>query len=134
MDKVDEKIVSILEDDARASFTDIADRIGVSEGTVRNRVESLEEDGVIEKYTVELNQDANISAFISVTVSADKPFDQITSELPEDLEVYEVAGDIDLIVKVQRKTSEQVNQVVDEIRAVEGVESTQTYMVLAEEN
>ena len=134
MDEVDKEIVSILEEDARASFTDIADRIGVSEGTVRNRVDSLEEDGVIEKYTVEINSANSISAFISVNVSADRSFDAITSEFPDNLEIYEVAGDIDLIVNVERDTSEKVNQVVDEIRAVEGVESTQTYMVLSEEN
>lgn len=134
MDEVDEEIVSILREDARASFTDIADRIGVSEGTVRNRVDSLEEDGFIEKYTVKVNPENSISAFISVNVSADRSFDAITSDFPDNLDVYEVAGDIDLIVKVERDTSEEVNQVVDEIRAIEGVESTQTYMVLSEEN
>lgn len=134
MDEVDEEIVSILREDARASFTDIADRIGVSEGTVRNRVDSLEEDGFIEKYTVKVNPENSISAFISVNVSADRSFDAITSDFPDNLDVYEVAGDIDLIVKVERDTSEEVNQVVDEIRTIEGVESTQTYMVLSEEN
>ncbi len=134
MDEVDEEIVSILREDARASFTDIADRIGVSEGTVRNRVDSLEEDGFIEKYTVKVNPENSISAFISVNVSADRSFDAITSDFPDNLDVYEVAGDIDLIVKVERDTSEEVNRVVDEIRAIEGVESTQTYMVLSEED
>ncbi len=132
MDEVDQRIIEILEEDARASFTDIAEEVGVSEGTVRNRVESMEENDVIDKYTVELGAGSSISAFISVKVSADRSFDQITSNFPQELEVYELAGDIDILIKVRRDSAEQVNELVDEIRAIEGVNSTQTYMVLAE--
>lgn len=132
MDEVDEKILSILEEDGRASFTDIAEQVNVSEGTVRNRVEKLQETGVIEKFTVEVGRDRGISAFISVSVSTGREFDQVISDFPDDLRVYELAGDMDMLVKVERDSSEQVNQIVDDIRAVEGVKSTQTYMILSE--
>lgn len=132
MDNTDEEILSILEEDGRASFTDIAERVGVSEGTVRNRVEKLQETGVIENFTININQDRGISSFISITVSTDREFDRIISDFPRDIEVYELAGDMDMLVKAERSSSEEINEVVDEIRAVEGVESTQTYMILSE--
>lgn len=132
MDDTDEEILSILEEDGRASFTDIADRVGVSEGTVRNRVEKLQETGVIENFTININQDRGIAAFISITVSTDREFDRIIADFPDDIEVYELAGDMDMLVKAERSSSEEINDVVDEIRAVEGVESTQTYMILSE--
>lgn len=132
MDNTDEEILSILEEDGRASFTDIADRVGVSEGTVRNRVEKLQETGVIENFTININQDRGIAAFISITVSTDREFDRIIADFPDDIEVYELAGDMDMLVKAERSSSEEINDVVDEIRAVEGVESTQTYMILSE--
>lgn len=132
MDNVDEKILSILEENGRASFTDVAEQVDVSEGTVRNRVEKLQETGVIENFTVNVNRERDISAFISVNVSTDREFQKIISDFPDDLQVYELAGDMDMLVKVDRDSSEQVNQVVDDIRAVEGVELTKTYMVLSQ--
>jgi DNA-binding Lrp family transcriptional regulator len=132
MDEVDEKILSILQEDGRASFTNIAEQVDVSEGTVRNRVEKLQETGVIQNFTVNVNRERDISAFISVNVSTGREFEQIISEFPDDLQVYELAGDMDMLVKVERDSSEQVNQIVDDIRAVEGVKSTQTYMILSE--
>lgn len=132
MDKVDEEILSILKDNGRASFTEIADQVNVSEGTVRNRVEKLQNTGVIENFTVEIGRDRGIEAFISVKVSTGREFDEIISEFPNDLEVYELAGDMDMLVKAERESSEQINDVVDSIRGVDGVESTQTYMILSQ--
>lgn len=132
MDSTDEKIVEELRENGRASFTDIAEKVDVSEGTVRNRVEKLQETGVIEKFTVKIQENKDFQAFVSVTVSTEQDFDEVTSSFPESAEIYEVAGDIDLIVKISGKNSSEINDAVDEIRAVDGVESTKTYMVLSE--
>jgi len=51
MNENDRKIVEMLMENARASFTDIANELGVSESTVRKRVKYLEENGIIKKYT-----------------------------------------------------------------------------------
>lgn len=52
MDDKDRKIIQILEKNARTPFTEIAERLKVSESTIRNRVSVLERDGVIKKYTI----------------------------------------------------------------------------------
>lgn len=131
MDSTDEKILEILKEDGRASFTDIAEKVGVSEGTVRNRVEKLQDSGVIQNFTVNVDEGSGISAFISINVSTEREFEKIISDFPDDLEVYELAGDMDMMAKAKRDSSEDINDVVDSIRAVEGVESTQTYMILS---
>ncbi|MFB6241260.1 MAG: Lrp/AsnC family transcriptional regulator [Candidatus Nanosalina sp.] len=134
MDSTDREILDILQEDGRASYTDIAQEIGVSEGTVRNRVENMQESGVIEKFTVEVKEPGQVRSFVSVDVSTDRGFSEIISEFPKNLGVYEIAGDMDMLVYISRESSEEVNQAVDSIRSVEGVESTQTYMVLSEKD
>mgnify|MGYP002763444559 CR=1 FL=1 len=132
MDGKDEKILSILEEDGRASYTEIAEKIDVSEGTVRNRVEKLKQDGVIERFTVDVNDSTQIQSFVSINVSTDREFKEILDDFPVDVEIFELAGDIDILVKVSADSSEEINDKVDEIRGIEGVEETTTYMVLSE--
>jgi DNA-binding Lrp family transcriptional regulator len=82
MDKEDEKILQYLEEYGRASYTEIPEGIGVSEGTVRNYVENLLEDGVIEKFTVERgSQDAR--AVIMVQFQTDGEIEELLEEFPE---------------------------------------------------
>lgn len=132
MDSTDREILDFLEEDGRASYTDIAESIGVSEGTVRNRVENMEEEGIIEKFTVEVSTDSEVNAFVHVNVSTAVSFESLVEEFPNNIDVSEVAGDIDLIVKISRRTSDEVNEVIDHIRSLEGVKDTRTYMVLSD--
>jgi DNA-binding Lrp family transcriptional regulator len=132
MDETDQEIIEILEEDGRASYTDIAEQVGVSEGTVRNRVEALQESGDIEKFTVELGDQGGVRAFVSVDVSTERGFSEVIDEFPGNTEVYELAGDIDMLVSISRDSSEEINDAVDEIRAIDGVKDTKTYMVLSE--
>ncbi len=55
MDEKDRKIIEILEQDARTPFTEIAKMLGVSEATVRKRIARLEREGVIVRYTIEVD-------------------------------------------------------------------------------
>ncbi|MDY6930816.1 MAG: Lrp/AsnC family transcriptional regulator [Halobacteriota archaeon] len=52
MDDKDRKIIEALRENSRTPFTEIAQKLGVSESTIRNRVQALENDGVIKKYTI----------------------------------------------------------------------------------
>ena len=52
MDEKDRKIIEALRENSRTPFTEIAKRLKVSESTIRNRVQALENDGVIKKYTI----------------------------------------------------------------------------------
>jgi len=129
MDSTDEKILDYLRDEGRASFTDIASDVGVSEGTVRNRVKKLQEEGIIERFTVK-TREAGVSAVVMASVSTGREMSAIVADLPGETEVYEVTGDFDLVVKISRTTVDSLNEAIDSIRAVDGVESTRTYSVL----
>ncbi len=128
MDQKDSKILEILKKDGRTSYTDIAEQIEVSEGTVRNRVERMKSDGKIERFTVDISEEG-LSAIVMIKVSTDADLDKIISSLP-DSEYHEVTGDYDMILKFSRASFEQLNSDLDSIRAIDGVEETKTYSVL----
>ncbi|MBY6287232.1 AsnC family transcriptional regulator [Nanohaloarchaea archaeon H12] len=132
MDSKDREILDRLEENGRAAFTEISEDMNVSEGTVRNRVQRMKDEGVIEKFTVEISEQEQVKAFVSVDISTERDFEDVLDDLPNDLEVFEVAGRFDLFIKVSRYSSEEVNNVVDEIRSIEGVSDTTTYMVLSD--
>ncbi|PSP55896.1 AsnC family transcriptional regulator, partial [Halobacteriales archaeon QH_7_66_37] len=67
MDELDREILDILRRDARTPYTEIADEVGTSEGTIRNRVESMVEAGVIERFTV-ATRTGNVKAMIEISV------------------------------------------------------------------
>lgn len=129
MDEMDKEIVSILRKEGRKSFTDIAETLDVSEGTVRNRVSSMEEKGEIERFTV-VTSGKGMGAVVMVKVSTDRDMEEIIEELPEGTEVHEVAGDYDITVKIFRGDKEELNREIDSIRDIEGVIETKTYSVL----
>lgn len=133
MDETDRKILDILEEDGRASYTDIAEQLGVSEGTVRNRVDRMIEDEEIEKFTVETSR-KGAKAILMADLSTEKDIELILEEFPADMEVNEVAGDYDLIIEFSRDNTEKLNQQIDQIRQIEGVIDTRTYTVLKSRN
>jgi DNA-binding Lrp family transcriptional regulator len=129
MDRKNRRILDILKEDGRASFTDIADELNVSEGTVRKRVQDMKEDGVIDRFTVELGSTA-AKAIVMVKLSTNSGIDQVLKEFPEDMAINEVAGEYDLIVEFERANNERINEVLDKVRGIEGVKETKTYTVL----
>ena len=131
MDEKDKKILDILRENGRASYTEIADKIGVSEGTVRNRVESMKEDGTVKGFTVEVSEDG-ISAVVLAKLATSKNPDEVLNKFPEGLKVYEVTGEHDMVIILDREKPEQLNDAIDEIRSVEGVTETVTKSVLKE--
>lgn len=129
MDETDREIIDMLEENGRASFTSIAEEIGVSEGTVRRRVQEMEKNGVIDHFTVKLTS-SGVRAVVMVKISTGTDLDSVLENFPSSIDVKEVAGDKDLVLEFERDSNEEINEVLDEVRSVEGVEDTKTYTVL----
>jgi DNA-binding Lrp family transcriptional regulator len=129
MDETDLEIIDMLEENGRASFTSIAEEIGVSEGTVRRRVQEMEKNGVIDHFTVKLTS-SGVRAVVMVKISTGTDLDSVLENFPSSIDVKEVAGDKDLVLEFERDSNEEINEVLDEVRSVEGVEDTKTYTVL----
>ncbi len=129
MDEKDREILDILEENGRISYTEIAREIGVSEGTVRNRVDRMLEDGTIERFTVDVSRNG-ISAVVLVKLSMGADPGEIIEKFPGGMTVLEVTGEHDLVLLIDRGSTEELNNDLDELRGVEGVEETVTKSVL----
>jgi len=135
MDRVDLEIIEALQIDGRTPFTEIAKKLDISEGTVRNRVARLVESkviqivGLVDPY--HLGYDA--PALIGVSVQAamlETAAAQIT-KFPEVSYLIMVSGEFDLIVEVMcRNREELANFLSQRLRTVPGILRTQTSMIL----
>jgi DNA-binding Lrp family transcriptional regulator len=131
----DQKLLLHLRQNARASVSDLARQMNLSRSTVQNRLARLEESGVIRGYSVELGAEyaANqVEAHVSIKV-----FQKLTARTNRALEaisqvsqLYSVSGEYDLIAIVQAQSLEQLSLVLDQIGNLEGVERTNSAVVL----
>ncbi len=134
MDELDREIVSILRRDARTPYTEIADEVGTSEGTIRNRVERLTAEGVIERFTV-ATRTGNVKAMIEVEVDVDVDTAAVSEQLSEWEEVdfvWQVSGEEDIVVVVDATDTESVNELITRARSMDDVMSTKTRLILDE--
>ena len=133
VDKVDEKILEILKENARTTYVDIGKALGLSEGTVRNRIQALTDSGVIKRFTIELSLGVGVRALIMISVDPRKPTLEISDKvlkLPGVEKIYEVTGEYDVVTVVSSSTIENLNRTIEEIRVIDGVVKTNTVIVL----
>ncbi|PSP63731.1 AsnC family transcriptional regulator [Halobacteriales archaeon QH_8_67_27] len=134
MDDLDREILNILRRDARTPYTEIADTVGTSEGTVRNRVESLVDEGVIERFTV-ATRTGNVKSMIEVGVDVNVDTHDISDRVAEWQEVdfvWQVSGEEDIVFVVDAQDTERVNEIITQTRELEEVVSTKTRLILDE--
>jgi len=132
----DQDLLSVLRNNARASTTDLARILGLSRSTVQKRLERLEDANVIAGYTVLLSTDyidQEIKAHVHVTL---KP--RATDKIIKDMEkldavraVYSVSGPFDLIVEIAALSVKELDQIIDEIIGIDGVERTTSSVILS---
>lgn len=108
LDAIDRKILTVLQEDASLSVAEIGDRVGLSSTPCWKRIQRLEADGVIQKRVALVDQNKiglGLSVFVSVE-SADhsdawlKRFAAAVSAMPEVMEFYRMAGDVDYMLRV----------------------------------
>ncbi|MDP5029170.1 MAG: Lrp/AsnC family transcriptional regulator [Paraglaciecola sp.] len=131
----DEQLISILRSNARATISDLARVLNLSRSTVQNRLTKLEQTGVIKGYSVEFG-----SQYLSELVCshvAIKVRQKLTAKTNSQLrlisqiaELYAISGEFDLIAVVQAQSLEQLSQLLDDIGNLEGVERTNSSVIL----
>ena len=135
LDEKDLRLLSILEEDARLPWTRIAKMMGLSEATIYLRVKKLVNLGIIEGFTVKLNPKRlglRHEAFVFIKVKAAK-IQSVAKSLAKvkyGVEVYEVTGERQLLIKVLAPTVEDLSKTIDEIASIDGVEEVVTIYVL----
>ncbi|WP_323190787.1 Lrp/AsnC family transcriptional regulator [Halostella sp. PRR32] len=134
MDSLDQKILNVLRRDARTPYTEIANEVGTSEGTVRNRVERMTEEGVIERFTV-ATRTGNVKAMIEVSVAVDVDTTAVSERIAEWEEVdfvWQVSGEEDVVLIVDASDTQGVNELITQARELEEVVNTKTRLILNE--
>ena len=108
MDVIDRKILILLQQDATLSIAEIASRVGLSQTPCWKRIQRLEAQGVIERRVAVLNPERlglGLTVFVSVETNDHSQgwltrFADLVSEMPEVLEFYRMAGDVDYMLRV----------------------------------
>ncbi|MFB6085325.1 MAG: Lrp/AsnC family transcriptional regulator [Halodesulfurarchaeum sp.] len=134
MDDLDREILALLREDSRTPYTEIADALGVSEGTVRNRVDRLLEEGTIERFTI-ATRTGNVKSMVEVSVGVDVNTQELATrmaEWPEVDFVWQVSGEEDVVLVVDAMDTERVNELITRTREQEEVRSTKTRLILEE--
>ena len=135
MDKLDSEILALLRKDARKPYTEIADQLGTSEGTVRNRVARLLQNQTVQFVgLIDPNQVGyDAPAMIGVTVQSSlvEKAANVIAQFSEVSYLVMVSGEFDLIVEVLCQDREHFASFLNEkLRQVEGVVRTQSFMIL----
>jgi DNA-binding Lrp family transcriptional regulator len=135
MDELDREILDVLRRDARIPYTEIADSVGTSEGTVRNRVDRMLETGVIERFTV-ATRTGNIKAMIELGVDVAVDTTGVAGRLaewdPVDF-VWQVSGEADVVLIVDAADTTGVNDLITRARDMDEIVSTTTRLILDEQ-
>jgi DNA-binding Lrp family transcriptional regulator len=132
----DRRLVALLKVNARESTAALARKLGVARTTVQERIRRLEKTGVIAGYTVRIADDVVrhvLSAQVLLNVSP-RQAERVVAELkamPHCTALRAVSGVFDYIATVEADTTAELDRWLDRIGQVQGIERTQTLVVLS---
>ena len=136
MDDTDRKLISLLRKDARTNVATLAGKLGVSRGTVTNRLRKLEDEQVIVGYSVRLRPDAEphqIRAWMSVVIEGNQSRAVIAALLGEPgvAALHDTNGRWDLLAELRATSMAELSQILERVRLIKGIASTETSIHLA---
>ena len=136
IDALDRSLLDLLTDNARLPTAAIGRRLGLSRTTVQSRIERLERGGAILGYTIRPGREAGrevVRAHVMI-VLAPKRAASVESALRRMAAVralHAVSGSFDLIAVVESASVEEADRLIDRIGALEGVERTNSMLILS---
>ncbi len=134
---VDQQIVALLRENARRSFGDIGKRVHLSAPAVKRRIDRLERDGVILGYSAVIDPHAygwHAEAFVDLYCDGNMSAEVIRRAVerePGVVSAHTVAGEASALLHVRAQDTKDLEQVLERIRAAEGVTRTVTEMVFS---
>ena len=135
IDETDRKIIHVLQKDGRASLRKISEEVGVSLGTVSNRVNRMESSGIITGYSVRLDPEKvgwSLNVVIGLRIEKGRLI-EIQEKISRDYRVcgvYDVTGDYDSMVIARAKDREDLDDLIKNVMSVDGIERSLTQLVL----
>lgn len=137
LDEIDRGIIRILQEDAKTSYREINNKLGISIGTIHNRLNKLENSKIIEGYTVKLNNEKlgyKLTFLIRIQIEGKyttKILEEI-SKIPEVCSVFHTTGEQSACLVCRFKESEDVHKFIRRINEKDHVTKTISNMVLKE--
>lgn len=136
IDPVDRALIALLRENARASTAELARRLGLSRTTVQSRMERLERQRVIGGYTVTLADEVEASlvrahVLITLVPKQSAAIEQALRRIPQVRVLHSVSGPFDLIAVVAAGSIGELDVLIDQIGALDGVERTTSAIVLS---
>jgi DNA-binding Lrp family transcriptional regulator len=131
MDSLDRKLLSLLRVDARTSTAALAKTLGVSRGTIANRIARLEQNGTIIGFTVRLRTHApttEVKAWISIAVDGDRTREiaRLLLGEPALTALHDTNGRWDLVGEVCATSIGDLSEVLERIRKIKGIATSET--------
>lgn len=137
LDATDLEILDLLQRNCKQALAEIGKQVGLTASSVVERIKKLEDAGVVRGYVALVDARAlgkDVTAFIGVSIShprAFEPFEKEIESAADVLECHHVTGQHTLMMKVKTESTETLEQLIDQIRRIEGVTRTETMVVLS---
>ena len=136
MDDTDRALIALLRQDARTNVAALAAKLGVSRGTVSNRLRKLEDEHVIVGYSVRLRPDAEpnqIRAWMGVRVDGNQTRAVMAALLGEPgvAALHDTNGRWDLLAELRAASNAELSAVLERVRLIKGIGNTETSILLA---
>ena len=139
IDNVDLSILSILQHDAKKPFTEVAKQVYVSSGTVHVRMNKLEKMGIVKGASLDLNLKKlgyTVGSFLGIYLSQSSLYDLVAEKLkqiPEITSILYTTGNYSMFVRIHAKDTDHLKNILhDKIQKVNGIERTETFVILEE--
>ncbi len=138
-DDVDLRILERLESDHDLNLSDLSEEIGLSKSAIHYRLNNLKEDGVITSISADLDPERfglEMMVFTEVYVTHESGYATDTGEKIANVtgvhDVYYTMGDVDFIVTFRAQNRDQINETIDELIEIDGVNETSSTFVMDE--
>jgi DNA-binding Lrp family transcriptional regulator len=139
IDALDARLLRLLSEQPRIGVLELARRLGVARGTAQARLDKLAARGVVRGFGPEIDPAAlgfTVTAFVTLEIRQSRGHDPAAAHLariPEVLEAYTITGSADLLCRIVARSNADLQRVIDEVVAYDGVVRATTIIALAEQ-
>jgi DNA-binding Lrp family transcriptional regulator len=135
-DALDRRLLALLRKDARMPIARLSKALGVSRATVYGRIQKLEQAGVIEGFTIRINPEIDrrqirAHVLIKVVGKLARTTEKQLRAIPQIVALHAISGVYDLIAMLEAASAAELNELIDRIGELPGVEMTTSSILLA---
>lgn len=139
IDEIDRKILSILMQNAKMPYTEIAKEVHVSGGTVHVRMKKMEDMGIVKGFNLVIDHSKlgyDITAFLGIYLEKSSLYDQVTDalqEIPEVVSAHYTTGNYSIFARIVCRDTKHLLQLLhDKVQKISGIQRTETFISLEE--